>query len=240
MKTTAVVMLVAAIAMRAPAAELVVRQAQGDVSVRHGVTETWNAVKAGDLLKPDDTMRTGKGGTATVSLRDNDGRLRKSISLPGEVIVEMSDVRDLTQEELMLKLAMERVRSSPYRWKEGELTIPNATVVHGTPPPASPVREESDDGAGNLLLNGARALFAGGFYPTCALRTMDVLRRYPTLGADPENRLLAAEALERAGLRSEALTEYVSIAETEGLSPAMREKVDGRIAALRKSDGSGR
>jgi len=31
----------------------------------------------------------------------------------------------------MLKLTMEKVRASSYKWKEEELRIPDAAVVHG-------------------------------------------------------------------------------------------------------------
>jgi hypothetical protein len=237
MKALMVAVVAAALAAPAPAAELVVREAKGDVSVRHGVTETWAPVKSGDILKPDDTMRTGRGGSAVVASRQEAGRPDKSIRLPADVIVEMADVRDLSQEELMLKLTMERVRSSPYRWKGEDLNIPNATVVHGTQRGTDAAVGQDDPGTGALLLNGSRALLAGGFYSTCALRTMDVLRRYPALAADPENRMLVAEALERAELRSEALNEYVRIAAAGGLAPRQQDLVEAKIAGLRKSAG---
>lgn len=230
----AMLMTGALLANAAAAADLVVREAKGDVRVRHGITETWSPVKPGDLLKPDDTMRTGKGGSAVVAARDPGGEVRKSISLPPEVIVEMSDVRDLSQEELMLKLTMERVRSAPPTGGGDGLTIPNATVVHGAQRGGGSAAGADDARTGTLLLNGSRALFAAGFYSTCALRTMDVLRRYPALAELPENRILAAEALERAELRSEALGEYAKILGAGGVSPAQKEKIEARMALLRK------
>ena len=106
--------------------DVAVHKIQGDVRVRHGVAESWNRVALGDVLKPDDTMKTGLKGAALLVV--NGG---KRITLPSEVIVDVSDIRDLTQEELMLKLTMEKVRASSYQWKSNEMNIPNAVILHG-------------------------------------------------------------------------------------------------------------
>ena len=45
---------------------ITVKSIRGDVSVRRGVTESWVSVKAGEMLRPDDTFRTGKNGSATI------------------------------------------------------------------------------------------------------------------------------------------------------------------------------
>ncbi|RPH36909.1 hypothetical protein EHM92_03730, partial [bacterium] len=116
----------------AQAQDIVVQRLQGEVAVRHGVTEVWTHVAVGDVLRPDDTMKTGKKGTAVLSAPFKSSGAVKRITLPPEVIVDVSDVRELSQEELMLKLTMERVRASSYQWKSDDLHIPNAAVVHGT------------------------------------------------------------------------------------------------------------
>ena len=46
--------------------EILVQKIQGDVSVRHGVAETWMKVRVGDVLRPDDTMKTGKRASAII------------------------------------------------------------------------------------------------------------------------------------------------------------------------------
>ncbi|MEK7670673.1 MAG: hypothetical protein AAB344_00435, partial [Bacteroidota bacterium] len=99
-------MLTAAIAFGGE--QITLQKAQGDVSVRAGVTETWTKAHAGDALKPDATLKTGKHSSAVLLLPF----ANKKISLPPEVMVDISDIRELTQEELMLKLTMEKVRAS--------------------------------------------------------------------------------------------------------------------------------
>jgi hypothetical protein len=209
--------------------QIVVSKIKGDVAVRHGVAESWTTVSVGDVLKPEDSMRTGRGAEATLVVD-----AARRMVLPSEVMVDASDLRHLTPEELMLKLTMERVRSSSYEWKTKELNIPNASVVHGADKSKSGSLADNDLWTGTLQLNGARVLFDYGFYPTSALKAMDVLRRHPPLRSDFNNRLMIAEALERANLRGEALAEYVSLSKSENLTPEQTQRVHARIVELRQ------
>jgi hypothetical protein len=217
------------------ASDIIVQKVRGEVAVRQGVTEVWSRVATGDVLKPDDTMKTGEKGSAVILVPDAAGNgAAKRIALPPQVIVDMSDIRQLSQEELMLKLAMEKVRSSSYHWKADELNIPNAAVVHGTDRGGGETLIENDIRIGILQMNGTRVLFENGYYPTCALKAMEVFRLYPALGERFENRLLVAEALERAELKGEALHEYGGILKLVGLKVPQEELVRGKIVQLRK------
>jgi len=235
MKTTLVV-AVLMLAGRAWAGGIVVQAIQGDVSVRHGVTEVWTKVAVGDVLRPDDTMKTGKRGSAAIVVPSSQAgtAAARKVVLPAEVIVDMSDVRDLTQEELMLKLTMEKVRASSYQWKSDDLQVPNADVVHGADRSSTQVLSASDPATGVLELNGARVLYDNGFFATCALKGMEIFRLYPPLGKEFRNRLLVAEALEKAHLRGEAMNEYGAIARLEGITADQQALVHTKIEALRK------
>ena len=217
------------------AAEIVVQRTQGDVTVRQGMTEVWNRAAVGEALRPDDTMKTGSKSSATIIVTGHRGDgATKRITLPPEVIVDMSDVRELTPEELMLKLAMERVRSAPYEWKTNDLNIPNVSVVHGTDKEVDTAPVENALATGILQINGTQVLFENGFYSTCALKAMEVFRLYPPLGNRFENRLMVAESLERAQLKGEALTEYGVALRLSGITAAQENLVRSRMAQLRK------
>lgn len=146
----------------------------------------------------------------------------------------MSDIRELSQEELMLKLTMEKVRASSYQWRNDEMQIPNASVVHGQNQSQTASPGENDPQTGEFLLNGTRVLFDNGFYSTCALKVMELFRLYPAFGSRFENRLMVADALAKADLRSEALTQYSELARFDGLSSHQRAVVQGRMSQLRK------
>jgi hypothetical protein len=233
---TALLVAALLVAARASAGDIIVQKTQGEVSVRHGVTEVWFRVAPGDILRPDDTMKTGKKGSATIVLSraEGNGGSARTVSLPGEVIVDMSDVRDLTQEELMLKLTMEKVRASSYQWKSDDLQIPSAAVVHGSDMSPDRPLHESDPATGVLQLNGAHVLFANGFYATCALKGMEVFRHYPPLAQQFQSRMMVAEALEKASLRGEAMNEYAAISKLEGITAGQQSLIHNRIETLRR------
>jgi len=233
---TMLVLIALCLAGSAWAGQIVIERISGDVSVRHGVTEIWTQAAPGDILRPDDTMKTGKKGHAVlVATTGTDANgAQKRIDLPGDVIVDMSDIRELSQEELMLKLTMEKVRASSYQWKQDDLQIPNAPVIHGEDKGSAPALQANSLTTGIMELNGAHVLFNNGFFATCALKGMEVFREFPPLAGEFHNRLLVAEALEKANLRGEALSEYGTIASLAALTPEQSSLVHERMAALRK------
>jgi hypothetical protein len=212
---------------------ITVLKSTGDVKVRQGVTEIWNVVAIGDELRPHDTIRTGTGSSAILVVHLENDATVKRITLPSQVIVDVSDIRTLSQEELMLKLTMEKVRASSYEWKNEDLLLPNAAVVHGENRGKQGDVKENDRQIGEFLLNGARVLFDNGFYATTVLRALEVFRMYPALGGVYNHRLLLAQAMERANLRGEALAEYGSLLKMEGINSIQQQLVQGRLDALR-------
>jgi hypothetical protein len=235
MKTIVVIlMLGVACGVTAAAESITIQHADGDVSVRHGVAEVWNKVASGDLLRPNDTMRTGKGANVVLLVHLGTSAASRRITLPPHVIVDMSDIRDLTQEELMLKLTMEKVRGSSYQWKNDGMFIPDAAVVHGANGAAPEPLSENNIQTGRLQLNGVRVLYENGFFASCVLRSMEVFRLYPALSSSFEHRLMVAEAMEKANLHGEALAEYGSVSRLEGLTPGQQLQVQSRLQTLRK------
>ena len=233
MKAVGIVALLMLLVSVATASGIQVQRMQGDVSVRQGVTEVWTRVAVGDVLRPDDTMKTGPKGSAVLTVSMANGTVKR-ITLPPEVIVDMSDIRELSQDELMLKLTMEKVRSSSYEWKNEELQVPNAAVIHGTNKSTGSAALENDPAVGLMQLNGTRVLYENGFYSTCALKALEVFRFYPSLAERFENRLLVAEALERARLRGEAINEYGAMLKMQSLTVQQHGLVQARMEDLKK------
>ncbi|MCZ6777142.1 MAG: hypothetical protein O7D34_11915 [Ignavibacteria bacterium] len=235
MKTTLLMLMIGLLASGASANDIIVRKVQGEVSVRRGVEEVWTEVAVGDVLRPNDSMRTGRksGAVLVAPVLDSEASVMKTITLPSKVIIDMSDLRMLSQEELMLKLTMEKVRASSYEWKKNEMNIPNTTVVHGADRSSQSSLNEGELEVGVFQLNGTRVLYDNGFYSTCALKAIQVLRRFPQLSDRFEHRLMVAEALEKSSLRSEAINEYVALSSLESISPEQKDIVLARIARLK-------
>jgi len=232
MRTCVTILAMLLVHILAVAGDVSVSRIHGDVKVRHGVAEAWTVLNAGEVLPPGATIRTGENGSATLAVIK--GGVASTLNLPAGVMVDMSDIRELTPEELMLKLTMQRVRSTSYEWKSNELNIPNTTIVHGTDASTGESLSENDPAEGTMLMNGTRLLFDNGFYSTCALKSLDVMRRFPGLANSFDNRWLVAEALEKAELTGEALNEFTAITSLENLTEVQKAKVHSKIAQLRK------
>ena len=209
-------------------ADIKVVAVKGTVSVRHGVQEQWIPVSVGDVLKPEDSMELRKKSSATILI---DNKLR--ITIPESVIIDFSDLQNLTQKELLLKLAMEQVRSVPSKENGDEMIIPRITTIHGDNKQGVSMPGRKNIETGSMQLNGTKVLYDNGFYATCVLKAKEVFRSYPELTDKSDMRLMIAAALEKMNLGNEALNEYMSIT-TEQLSQTQRLIVAQKIESLKK------
>ena len=209
-------------------ADVKVVAVKGDIYVRHGVHEEWLIVSPGDVLKPEDSIRSGKKSSATIAI---DGS--NQLVIPESAIVDISDLRNLTQEEFLLMLAMERVRSVPPRNRNDDFIFPRTTTVHGENIAKTDTTRPPNPELGLLQLNGTKVLYGHGFYATCVLRAKDVFRVLPDLAKMIDIRLIVASALEKMQLNGEAISEY-TILLSEELPKRQRDFVEQKIALLKK------
>jgi hypothetical protein len=208
------------------AADFKVLGIRGDVSIRHGINEKWNTVCAGDTLKPDDTIESGKQSSATLLI---DGSTQ--IIVPEMVIVDLSDFRSMSKEDLLMKLAMDNIRAIPTRDDNRELNIPRVTTVHGENREQKQNKIQLSIQTGVKQLNGSNVLFKNGFYATCALKTKQLFRSYPSLSEDLEARMLIAESFEKMNLNKEAVEEYTTVVD-KSLQPELRLSLKKKIEFL--------
>lgn len=221
------VILASLVALHLQAADFVVKAVKGTVEVRRGVAEEWRTVKVGDLLKPEDSMRTGPRSSATIEAD------KKKLTVPEMTILDISDVRQLSQEDFLLKLAMENILAVPPREKD-ELSIPSATVLHGKDMTKTdqPVFPEAK--IGEMELKGARVLYDNSYYATAVLKSKETLRTRPELKLNLDARLMIASAFEKMRLTKEAITEY-SLLSKENLPASTAKKVQQSLEKLKQS-----
>ncbi len=205
----------------------IVKAVRGTVEVRRGVAEEWKSVKAGDLLRPEDSMRTGKRSSATIAI---DGR---QLTVPEQAIVDIADFRSMTQEEFLLKLAMENVLAVPQR-QNGNMAIPRTTVLHGAEMGKATAGETPGAEFGAMQLQGAKLLYENSYYATSVLKTKETFRLYPDQQANIDARLRVAGAFEKMKLANEAMTEYSGLTK-ETLSTSQQSVVQSGIDRVRKS-----
>ena len=202
---------------------------KGDVAIRHGVSEQWVPLAPGDVLKPDDSIRLGKRASATIH---TDGS--RKLQIPEMTVLDLSDLRMLTQEELLLKLTMERVREIPDKGRENDFTIPRTTTIHGENKDVVKTKVvPANASAGMMQLNGVKVLYSNGFYATSVLKAKEIFRLIPETAKMIDVRLTVASALEKMNVNGEALSEYTSL-EKEHLSAPQRSLIETKIAQLKK------
>ncbi|MBI3578510.1 MAG: hypothetical protein HY276_07260 [Ignavibacteriales bacterium] len=204
-----------------------VKAVKGIVEVRRDVKEEWKRVKVGDVLKPEDSMRTGKSSSATI-VSD-----AKRLTVPELSIIDLSDVRELSQKDFLLKLAMENILAVPQRDRDS-IMIPTATVLHGADNGKEDAAMESSVETGLMQLQGTKVLFDNAFYATSVLKSKETLRKYPELKANYDTRLMIAQAFEKLRLVNEAITEYSMLTKEELPSP-LAKKVQTSLQRLKQA-----
>jgi len=208
---------------------------RGDVTVRHGAAEEWTAVAVGDALRPEDSIRMGDSSLATITIDVGaGGGERGIIRLPPNVVVDIADLRKMTRSDLLMKLAMEDVRSAPKRQPGGGGEMQKTTTTRAGDRDTGPAKQASAESLNELRLNGARVLYDNGFYGPCVLRSREILRIEPGLNGRVDSRLLMADALEKMDLGNEAYIVYRSLA-AEKLSADEKKLVEDKLLELRET-----
>lgn len=211
-------------------ADFKVLAARGEVLVRHGVQEGWNPVTVGDVLKPEDSIELRKSSSATILMNE-----KETITIPELVVIDLSDLRMLTQDELLLKLAMEDVRAIPPRDENDALSIPRVTTIHGSNKVATADAGQVVGDSGEKQLRGAKVLYEHKYFATCVLRAKVLFRLYPDLSSKFDMRMMVASAFEKIDLYGEALDEYTHLSGGQ-LSSAQRPIVEQKIEGLKKAN----
>ncbi len=226
MKRVGALLMLAAFTFPLFANTFEVKAVKGTVEVRKGVSEEWTTVSVGDILRPEDTMRTGKKSSAVIAF---DG---KRLTIPEQTMLDLSDFRQMSQEEFLLKLAMENILAVPPREQNG-IVIPSVTILHGGEVSKESTVPEANPEVGAMQIQGARVLYDNAFYESSVLKAKETVRKYPELPSRYDARLMIASAFEKLKFYSEALTEYLLLS-TEDLPSAKKQQAQSSIARLKK------
>jgi hypothetical protein len=208
-------------------ADITVKHVKGKAEIQSGVSEGWVKAKTGALLSPESTIKTGRKSSLTIVAEG------KRFVVPELTLVDVGDLRQMPQEELLLKLAMADVRVVPPRDESDGTTIPNTTIVHGKDMAAPEIDAKNGESLNEMEFRGTELLYKYGFYATCILRAKETMLYYPELKSRFGFRYMIAKAFERMRLKGEALGEYVSLTK-ERLSSSQRKRVENNIRLLKQ------
>jgi hypothetical protein len=227
MKKVMVVIIALTCCQSLMAADITVKHVKGKAEIQTGVSEGWVKAKAGTLLSPESTIKTGRKSSLTILAEG------KRLVIPELTLVDVGDLRQMPREELLLKLAMADVRVAPPRDESNGTTIPNTTIVHGRDMAVPELEVKNGGSLNQMAVRGTELLYKYGFYATCILRAKETMLYYPELKSRFGFRYMIAKAFEKMRLKGEALGEYVSLAK-ERLPSSQRKRVETDIRRLKQ------
>jgi len=202
-----------------------VMSTRGDVRIRRGLEETWRPAGVGMDLDQIDTILTGEDGEVVLFL---DGSSR--FTMGGHSILDISDLRAITQRELFLYLMSQKISKIERHPENSKLRIADVNVVRAENK-GSEISDTSPEIGGDRWrweTNGAAALYGNRYYTNTVLKLHKILEKYPevsdcglihyTLGK-------AFEALDEFGKASDAYRQAVVRAESDHCGNAEAQRI---------------
>ncbi len=226
-----VLALVAQLFALAPISVKIV-QLSGEVKFRRGVEEKWETAANGMLLEESDTIMTLEAGE--VALERAPGL---QFRLSGNAILDISDLREITERELFLKLMSEKVGKLAPRSEKIPLRLGEVSAVRGEDKNAKPGTRAVTQ-LWQMETNAARALRAQHLLPNAALKLYRVQTNFPQRADCGEVSLELAQVYEALQQKGRARDEYeaanAQCREQQCEEPIRRTRTAVIAAALRR------
>lgn len=190
----------------APAAKII--SLNGEVKIRRGVEETWQPAAAGMLLESVDTILTLENAAAVLELSEG-----ATFRLSGNTLLEMLDLRKITERELFLHLMSQKISKIPPADEKTRLRIGNVSSVHGEQKKTSRGPSSDSGERRQQETNGAKALLAQQYHPNAILKLHQILAKYPNVNDCGEIQFYLGQALEAINRPGQALDAYQAVIE---------------------------
>ena len=207
-----------------PAQTFIVKKVKGDVKAQIGVSEKWQPVKKGEMLKSETTLMTNKNSGVVLVFGNEKFRIKNS------AIVSLKDIKKLTTDDLLLALAMENLIDVPQKRKNNN--SPN-TAVYGSKINGKTKAVINENDFGIMRLNGAKQLAENGYVESAIIEAMETYRKYPDTKSLSNFRIYFADLLVKKSLYDEALSEYKKISELK-LDKKEKAHVKEQVTFLKK------
>jgi tetratricopeptide (TPR) repeat protein len=213
----------------APLAKII--SISGEVKVRRGIEENWHPAAAGMSLEEIDTILTGEAAAVTLETQEG-GAFR----LGSYAILDIADLRRITEREMFLYLMSQKVNQIPDRPEKVKLRVGNVSVIHGESK-AGAVRNKSEGEESQSWkqeTNGAQALYEQGYYPNAVVKLHKVLAKYPNLKECGEVHFNLGKAFEALSKPGQAIDAYKAALDRLCDHDASKQRADEARKAIER------
>jgi hypothetical protein len=217
------------IASAAPAVKII--SLSGEVKVRRGVEETWHHANTGILLDDVDTILTGEASTVVLELPDGG-----SFRLGGFAILDIADLKKITEREMFLFLMAQKVHKIPLRPEKAKLRIGNVSVMHGESKAGAPPNQSAKDDSQDWIqeTNGAKALYDQHYYPNAIVKLHKVLGKYLNREDCGEIHFYLGKAFEALDKTGQVVDAYQSALERLCENEASKQRAEETRRAIER------
>lgn len=206
-------------------------QISGIVKVRPGVEEKWHRAETGQILEEIDTIMTGENGRVVLQLQNG-----KKFTLYPNAMVDILDLRTITEKELFLFLMSKKVERIEPRKEKTRLKVGNVSVVHGESKSVQNTDESASDESERRSKeqNGAKALYRQEFYPNTIVKLHKILDKYPDIKDCGETYFYLGKSFEALKKPGQALDAYEQAVERHEAQQCQSEWLHDVKIAIKK------
>lgn len=202
-----------------------VEKVSGNVKIQVGASEDWIEVKPGMILNSNSVLLTDNKSFITISNNELRFTLKPSAAL------NISNIKKMTIDELLLALAMEEILNAPTQKNDSKA---RNTASYGSEINSKNAGSVKVDNFGLMRLNGAKQLAENGFKESAVAFAMETYRKYPNTRTLKDYRLYFANILYELKLYRESLTEYNQIKQLD-LTDSEKREVNLKLEAIAKN-----
>jgi hypothetical protein len=201
-----------------------VEKLNGNVKMLSSSSNTWQQVKSKMILNKNDVITTDKSSSVLIKSSEISFTLKESSA------ITVSNIKNMTLDELILALAMENVMDTP-RIKENDKS--DNTGVYGDKVTGETLTTLKSNDFGIKRLNGAKQLAENWMKESAIIAAKEVYRKYPDTKKDAVTRIYFAELLFGSGLYEESYDEYTEIKLLE-LNSEQKSHVNEKLEQINK------